>query len=179
MFQQWSKLILLAAAMSVGCCAAVVKGSAPRLIRIEAGPLSSTQYLDNWEENLKLMSSLSEQPVIARAELEGRANVQLSLFWGPGWVSYVEAGANIHELTSAQANQKARFYPALGRQPAALVFEDMSSSGRVVSAKGKAILKRHGVIVDQFDRTSFLKAIVVFGAVSALLLPLILRELRS
>lgn len=154
--------------------------AAPRLIMIYGGSLSHPIILDDWEENLTLMTAASEDAELAALDLAGRPSFQVAYFWGPTWADYVAAGKPIQALGPEDANQHGRFYPAVGSARPLLTFED---SVRTLSPEGVAVLARHGVPTSYLASRAFIPGpvaalIAVFVAMGLLALSAVRSRIR-
>jgi len=112
---------------------------------IHGGTLSKPVILDDWQENIDLMHAVAEGEEVPAKELNSRPYFELALFSGPYWVRYVEDGNSTDALNSESADQRGRFYPAVG-EAAPIIAYDVGLAHRV-GPKGVAILSRHGVPV--------------------------------
>lgn len=123
--------------------------AAPRFMMVYGPPLSEPVVLRDWQENLTVMVKM-KRTNLDPGELEGRPYLKMALFWGPRWVEYVEEGRPLDALRPEQANQRARFYPATGDEPA-LISLGSSRFGpgsiRRVDPEALAVLARRGVPV--------------------------------
>ncbi len=132
----------IVAALAALVPALPASAAAPRLVMISGGSLSHPIILDDWDENLTLMTAASESAGLAALDLASRPSFQVAYFWGPTWADYVAAGNPIQALRPEDANQHGRFYPAFGSARPLLTFE---GSVRALSPEGVAVLARHGV----------------------------------
>jgi hypothetical protein len=101
-----------------------LNAAAPRLILI-SGPLVARPVLiDDWNDTSRIMAGINDRAVAQSDALVDRPFYDLALFWGLEWVQYITDGRPLAALTPGQANQHARFYPAVGTAPALVVFRD-------------------------------------------------------
>jgi hypothetical protein len=132
---------LLGAALVALTLAAPARAAAPNYILVSGPGLTRPVVLDDWDENLVLMSALAEAPKAGRAvvrRLARRPRFLLAEFWG--W------GGMPRPTSAAQANQRGWFYPARGRQPAVFrVMVDGTMAPRIAPARALAILAGHGI----------------------------------
>lgn len=135
-----------ALALSLG---APVAAAAPRFIIASGTPLPQPILLDDWQENLALMGATVEDDALVAvgdAELATRPSVDLALFWDAAiWEPLVQQ-RGLGSLQPQDANQHARFYPAIGA--AAPLFVGMADGvvgPHGMGQRGLAVLARHGV----------------------------------
>jgi hypothetical protein len=131
----------LAAAAAALVLAAPAAAAAPNYILVTGPGLPRPVLLDDWDENLALLSTLVDAPKANRAVVHGlarRPRFQLAEFWG--W------GDRPRPTRPSQANQHGSFYPAHGRRPAVFrLTVDGSAAPRLAPAAALAILTRHGI----------------------------------
>lgn len=142
--------VMAASAMSLGA-------AGPRFILVTGTLLERPAVLDNWQENMDLMSAVTNPSSAGPAALANRPFYQLALFWGAEWVQYINEGRPVAPVKPEQGNQQARFYPVVGAAPALFVFEDMpgplgngariTGLVRSVGQEGLSLLARHGLRV--------------------------------
>lgn len=125
--------------------------AAPWFIFVHGPLLAEPVLLDDWDENHALMLAIPGGERRDTKRIEGRQYLQVALFWGPDWQDYPRDAAAIARLSSAQANQHGRFYPAVSAdQPALFLFESAGNPSillapRIVEAPGLAVLDARGV----------------------------------
>jgi hypothetical protein len=118
----------------------------PRIILISGADLEKPIVLASVDDIVNLTTAIAKAPSVPPNEVEGRAYLRLSLFWGDDlWEPYVREG-RLDELRPEQANQEGRFYPAYGGQEAVI---DLLVNGRAgpkrASEEALATLARNGV----------------------------------
>ena len=149
--------------MSIGLLGAVLetgadapaRRAAPWAIMIHGSLVQKPVTMSSWHENHRLMLALSPGIRTRTSTLEGRAFIDIALFWGPGWAHLADSPEAIARLRPDQASQYGRLYPARGNSPAVVVLDlpspnDMmlaSVKVRVVEREGLAVLEKHGVPV--------------------------------
>lgn len=104
--------------------------------------------LDRWEQNLRFLLALNDWVDIDPGSLIGRPYLDLSLYWGPDWKKYMEQGGRPETLSQNQSNQRGRFYPAVGSNPAVVELDNSQSGAsryRSVSTDGLLLLTNLGV----------------------------------
>ena len=109
--------VVLASALSLSA-------AGPRLILVTGALLEGPTVLENWDDNVRLMGAVANPTTVEAGTLAGRPFYSLALFWGPEWAQYLNDGGSVAAVRPEQANQHARFYPAVGAAPALFVFED-------------------------------------------------------
>ncbi len=128
--------------------------AAPPIIIVTGLPLSQPIVLADWEQNIALISSGVENPIGQMEAPQGRPYLDLALFTGEQWASYVETGQPVEALQPSQADEHGRFYPASATEPALLVLLEVQRRGgislmtwsvRHIDEAGLAILTEHGV----------------------------------
>jgi hypothetical protein len=121
--------------------AAPALAAAPNYILVSGPGLEQPVLLDDWGENLDLMSALAGAPKASRTLVRGlarRPRLLLAEFWGWGGLP--------RPTSPRQANQRGWFYPARGRRPAAFrLMVDGTMTPRVAPAQALLILARHGI----------------------------------
>jgi hypothetical protein len=118
--------------------------AAPRLIMVYGGPLARPVVLADWWGNLAVITG---EAVDVRPEgLSARPYLNLALFWGPRWDTYVRDGGSLDALHPEQANEHARFYPAVGEAPALVESQNIGGLRRL-PPQGAEVLARHGIPV--------------------------------
>jgi hypothetical protein len=118
----------------------------PRLILISGAEFEKPVVLDRVDEIVDLTTAIATAPAVPGEEVDGRAYLRLSLFWGDAlWEPYVREG-RLDELRPEQANQEGRFYPTYRGRDAVI---DLLVSGRPgpkrAPKEALAILARNGV----------------------------------
>ena len=101
-----------------------LNAAAPRLILISGPLLERPILIEDWDDNARIMAGINERTVAQSEPLVDRPFFELALFWGLEWVQYANDGRPLAHLKPEQANQHARFYPAVGAAPALVVFRD-------------------------------------------------------
>jgi hypothetical protein len=120
----------------------------PRIILVSGAELEEPIVLASVDDIVDVTTAIARAPSVPPEEVEGRAYLRLSLFWGDDlWEPYVREG-RLNELRPEQANQEGRFYPANGAQEAVI---DLLVNGRAgpkhASEEALATLTRNGVPV--------------------------------
>jgi len=72
----------------------------------------------------RITTGINERANQQPKALAARPFYDLALFCGLKWVHYMDDGRSLTTLTADEANQHARFYPAVGAAPAVVVFQD-------------------------------------------------------
>src|SRR5712692_8191273 len=85
--------------------------AAPRFILVYGGRLAEPGILDDWYENLALLTSATEEASLDWRGLHGRPFYRLAMFWGGQW-----EGTEPHALSSDHADQGGRYYPRHGKE---------------------------------------------------------------
>ena len=117
-------------ASSLGVVAVVLasmvslNAAAPRLILVSGPLLERPVLIEDWDDTSRIMAGINDRAVAQPEALVDRPFYELALFWGLEWVQYINDGRPLDALTPEQANQHARFYPAVGTAPALVVFKD-------------------------------------------------------
>ena len=101
-----------------------LNAAAPRLILISGPLLERPVLIENWDDNMRIMAAINDRSVAESEAVTDRPFYELALFWGLEWVQYINDGRPLAALKPEQANQHARFYPAVGTAPALVVFRD-------------------------------------------------------
>jgi hypothetical protein len=172
----------LAAALAL-LLATSTDAAAPRLIMVSGEPLADPILVSTAEEAFELYESFYEGRPVERSRLEGRPSLRLGFFWDNAlWEPYVRAG-RLGELKPEQANQVGQFYPAVGREPAAVDIPAVGKWPKMASATTLRMFEARGVPVrldeDEADSVPWIAAGLVGGAVLAVALLLLARRLRT
>lgn len=121
--------------------AAPASAAAPNYILVSGPGLTRPVLLDDWGENLVLMSTLAGAPKASRTVVRGlvrRPRLLLAEFWGWGGLP--------RPTSASQANQRGWFYPARGRRPAVFrLMVDGTMAPRIAPARALSVLARHGI----------------------------------
>jgi hypothetical protein len=144
--------VLIAAGLAIPVFAA-----APRIMIIYGGTLTQPIILVDWQENLQLMSSVSDVAQVTPADLAQRPYFQVAMFWGPDWVQYIDDGHDPTTLRPDQATQHGLLYPGYGAAPPIFQFDSIPGPGpltRQITSQGIDILSHHGVPVQVAPATS-------------------------
>ena len=135
-----------------------VEASPPRVIMVLVPPSCEPVILDDWDENLTVVTSVPEQG--AEVEVTGRPYLELVLFWENWRVrEYEGEGKPLSTLPMEWADLYGRFYPATNEAPPALTLTEGLSRralteglsrrawryAREMNPKGPAVLVRHGI----------------------------------
>ena len=126
------------------------EGAAPWVLMIYGEPLPHPVILTNWVENHRFMLAVAKDAEISDGQLAGRPYLNLALFWGPDWVGYANDSKAAGKLRPEQANQRGRFYPAVGELAPIVTLDQGLGRGytrRRVDQEGIKILARHGISV--------------------------------
>ncbi len=105
--------VLLAALL----CVTSLEAAAPRLLMVYGASFQKPVLLSEWGKIFKMFTST---PAETDVNLNDRPFFELALFWGPEWNAYVNDGKPLDKLRPEDANQKGRFYPAFGDNPAVI-----------------------------------------------------------
>lgn len=126
-----------------------VDAAAPRYIIASGALLSHPIVLDDWRENLDLMGATVEDPTppaVSDADLAARPSIDLALFWDATIWEPLVMQHGLSGLQPQDANQHARFYPAIGANaPLFVGMADGVFGPNRISVRGLAVLARHGV----------------------------------
>jgi hypothetical protein len=104
--------------------ASTLNAAAPRLALVSGALLERPVLIQDWDDTMRIMAGINNRASAPSDALTGRPYYELALFWGMEWVQYVNDGRPVTALKPEQANQHARFYPAVGMAPALVVFEN-------------------------------------------------------
>ena len=105
---------------------ASLNAAAPRLILVGGPLLERPVLIQDWDDTMRIMAGINDRAVAASEPPTDRPYYELALFWGMEWVQDINDGRPLAALKPEQANQHARFYPAVGTAPALVVFSDES-----------------------------------------------------
>lgn len=122
--------------------------AAPNLVMIYGPSLVRPIILTDWQENGQLIPTADQGVAITPNELIARPYFNLALFWGPAWMEYMNAGKPLNVLQPDQANQHAKFYPAVGTADPIFVFDSIPGPGpliRRMNPSNLAVLTKYGV----------------------------------
>jgi len=126
-----------------------VAAAAPRYIIASGALLPRPIILDDWRENLDLMGATVEDPTppaVSDADLAARPSIDLALFWDATIWEPLVLQHGLSGLQPQDANQHARFYPAIGASaPLFVGMADGVFGPHRISVRGLAVLARHGV----------------------------------
>ena len=129
--------------------------AAPWAILVHGSRLASPIALADWHENQQLLLATPGPGIPTPAHtFQGRAYVELAMFWGPEWKHLHGSPEGVARLRPDQANQRGRLFLARGEQPAVIVLnppprplQSGTLLARLVGPKGIAVLTQHGVPV--------------------------------
>jgi hypothetical protein len=133
--------------------ASIAEAAFPRLLMVFGKPLSKPIIV---EEPLEVVDVFEGTHGGAnQSQLEGRAHLELALFWGNVWNNYMNAGKSAKDLKPEDVTPfdnipiRGRFYPACGSSAAQItltnVGADTIQSSWLVSEKGLKVLEKLGV----------------------------------
>lgn len=126
-----------------------VAAAAPRYIIASGTLLPQPIILDDWQENLALMSATVEDPpppTVSDADLAARPSIDLALFWDATIWEPLVLQHGLSSLQPQDANQHARFYPAIGANAPLFVGRAAGVFGpHRIGVRGLDVLARHGV----------------------------------
>jgi hypothetical protein len=128
--------------------ATLLQSAAPWIVIISGSLVKQGVILDRWEQNLRFMLAVKDGVDIDPGSLIGRPHLDLSLYWGPDWKKYMEQSGRPETLSPNQSNQRGRFYPAVGSNPAVVELDSSQTRApryRSVSADGLMLLTNLGV----------------------------------
>jgi len=129
--------------------AVLLQAAAPWIITLSGPLVKQTVVIVDWHKNLKLLTALDHDARIDPASLAHRPFLEIGLFWGPQWLKFLEDGGRPESLTVGQANQRGRFYPADGANPAVWKMDDgvanWPSPCSSISDEGLVLLSDLGV----------------------------------
>jgi hypothetical protein len=137
---------LLGAALGTGADAPV-RRAAPWAIMIHGSLVEKPITLSSWHENLRLMLAISPGIRTRTSTLEGRAYIDMALFWGPEWKHLADSPEAVARLRPDQASQYGRLYPARGNAPAVVVLDAPSPNEMMLSSVKVRVLEREGLAV--------------------------------
>ena len=134
---------------------APARRAAPWAIMIHGSLVERPITMSSWHENHRLMLAISPGIRTRTSTLEGRAFIDMALFWGPEWAHLADSPEAVARLRPDQASQHGRLYPARGNSPAVVVLDLPSPNEmmlasvkvRVVEREGLAVLEKYGVPV--------------------------------
>jgi hypothetical protein len=144
-------IALALAALTIGLRTDSARAAAPWFILVHGPLLAEPVLLNDWNENLDLMLAISERAGTAVEELEARPYLDLALFWGAEWEHYPRTAEMLRRLAPEQANQRGRFYPAVGDADPLYVLLAVSGAAgepdevRRVGPRALEIFARYGV----------------------------------
>jgi hypothetical protein len=132
---------LLGATIVALTLAAPARAAAPNFILVSGPGLERPVLLDDWGENLVLMSAVAGAPKASRTVVCGltrRPRLLLAEFWGWGGLP--------RPTSPGEETQRGWFYPARGRRPAVFrLMVDGTTAPRVAPARALAILAGHRI----------------------------------
>lgn len=141
--------VVLMTAVALLLLPPAVRAAVPRIVLVTGPSLPVPVVLSDWGDNGQLLSG-DERSDLSPDDLIGRPFFDLWLFWGVEWDVYVAAGNPLDRLRPEQANQHARFFPAVGDAEALLTIDYIPGPGAPVRGmipEGLAVLAAHGVPV--------------------------------
>ena len=138
-------LAVLLAVLAIAATAGPAQAAAPRIVIVSGKPLAHRIAIANWHAIFVVVSDVSNGRVAPRKELAGRPRLRLSLFWGPGWNDFLDAGGRATSLRPSQADQVGWLYPARRGRPALIDLPWAGRWPRAVPARARAMLGRYGV----------------------------------
>lgn len=148
---RWLGVIIAVLAASV-----TLHAYGPRVIRVEGALLGKAIVMSDWEENSVFFLGV-QSPFNEAVDLEGRPFVTLSIFHPSTELNaYLDSGKPAGALRPEQAEQHAKFYPAVGTSRSLLVFAntDAGPQGNAARRIGLVrwlrdealdILAKHGI----------------------------------
>jgi len=140
------RIVVATAALAFGLVGSA-KAAAPRLIMVSGEPLAERVLISRAADAFELYGSFFRTRPVDRSSVEGRPSFRLGLFWDNSlWEPYVREG-RLDELRPGQANQVARFYPAIGRKPALVVVPAYGTWPKSADETALRILEAQGVPV--------------------------------
>jgi hypothetical protein len=122
--------------------------AAPRIILVTGGGLARPAVLADWQENLAIMQSASNQADAKSEDLATRPSYRVAMFWDPGWDHYMRARKDPSALRLKEANQFAHYYPPTATHGAVFAFDGIPGADgltRKLDDQGVAIFSRHGI----------------------------------
>ena len=128
-----------------------VLAAPPRVFMFYGGPLSQPVFLTDWSETLRFNLAVLGGASVSSKELAERPHIDMALYWGNGWERYLGEGVETR-LHPQQADQKGKFYPAVG--DAAAVVELEVGLPHRLNAEGLEILAKHGIPVRVYEPLS-------------------------
>lgn len=142
-------LAALAALAVTLSTASVALAAAPRIMIVTGDDLSRPVVLDDWQENLAIMTAATNRPLDRTGEdLDHRPSYRIGMFWGSDWNAYVEAGKDPGALHLDQANQLGRYYPPTRNHAAVFTFDAIPGPGALIrrlEPEGVAVFARHRI----------------------------------
>jgi len=120
-------------------CVTRLEAAAPRLLMVYGASLQKPVLLSDWGEIFKMFTST---PAETDVNLNDRPFFELALFWGPDWNAYVNDGKPLDMLLPEDANQKGRFYPAFGDNPAVI---SAGATLKRIPPESVRFLERYGI----------------------------------
>ena len=130
--KRWPLAVAFLAALALAAPAAA---AAPNYILVSGPGLKRPVLLDDWSENLRLMTSLVDARKLSYAAIRMRPRLDLAEFWD--WRD------KPRPTRPRDANGHSNFYPAFGSRPAA--FLAYGTHPVVAPKQALRILARHGV----------------------------------
>jgi len=103
--------------------------AAPPIIIVSGSLVSQPVVLADWGENILLISSGADHPIGQVEAPQGRPSLDLALFTGEQWATYVQTGQPLEALLPSQSDEHGRFYPASAGEPALLVLPEVQRRG--------------------------------------------------
>jgi hypothetical protein len=115
-----------ATGVCVVVCAALAWGTSlhaafPRLVMMSGAALKTPVVITDWDVTTEFLRTLGTPKPIPVAQLEGRPFLQVSMFWGPQWLKFMDEGRPVTSLRHEQANEFGRLCPSVGDRPAVLI----------------------------------------------------------
>jgi hypothetical protein len=100
-----SSVALVALLTVVASAPGEANAAAPRIVIASGGPLPRQVVIADWKAIFRVVEQVSPAAVVPRSALTGRPRLQLSLFWGPSWITYLANGKSPRALRPAQPDQ--------------------------------------------------------------------------
>jgi hypothetical protein len=137
---RWNPAFIILALLMLDTTA---NAAAPHIIIYYGVKLQKPIIIDEWEENHRLMSSLSEEGLVKPEEISSREYIELSLFSGPQWLKYKLDGGSASALRPEQGNQNGRLY--MGTENSQPILHLEGRLPRYVGDDGGLMLSEHGI----------------------------------
>ncbi len=146
--------VLLTAVVAWLLLPSKLEAAAPIIMIVHGSPLESPVVIDTADDNQEFSLGVNDPVDVPPDDLEGRAWLEVAMFWGPQWAQFLEDGGDPAELSPGDANQWWRLLLGTETQPPVLVFSaGMSPSGkpRLVEPSALAVLAANGIPTDLTD----------------------------